>query len=96
MALRGVVCVLHVVCCLGRRVIELFGALCQQIEVTFEIACFGILCVGAQDKGTGKPEKITLTNDWELSCLLMRTRVTKERVTPTWMAGVQTFGLVSL
>merc|ERR1712070_1081574 len=34
-----------------------------QIEVTFEIDANGILNVGAQDKGTGKKEKITITND---------------------------------
>ncbi|CAG9460862.1 unnamed protein product [Pedinophyceae sp. YPF-701] len=34
-----------------------------QIEVTFEIDANGILNVGAQDKGTGKSERITITND---------------------------------
>merc|ERR1740115_260101 len=34
-----------------------------QIEVTFEIDSNGILNVGAEDKGTGKEEKITITND---------------------------------
>uniref|UniRef100_A0A0G4G1D6 Uncharacterized protein n=1 Tax=Chromera velia CCMP2878 TaxID=1169474 RepID=A0A0G4G1D6_9ALVE len=34
-----------------------------QIEVTFEIDSNGILHVGAEDKGTGKSEKITITND---------------------------------
>merc|ERR1712178_238728 len=34
-----------------------------QIEVTFEIDSNGILNVGAEDKGTGKSEKITITND---------------------------------
>eukprot|EP00111_Clytia_hemisphaerica_P019952 TCONS_00058840-protein len=34
-----------------------------QIEVTFEIDVNGILRVGAEDKGTGKKEKITITND---------------------------------
>merc|ERR1711990_500374 len=34
-----------------------------QIEVSFEIDANGILNVGAQDKGTGKAEKITITND---------------------------------
>ena len=34
-----------------------------QIEVTFEIDANGILQVGAEDKGTGKQEKITITND---------------------------------
>jgi heat shock protein 5 len=34
-----------------------------QIEVTFEIDANGILNVGASDKGTGKTEKITITND---------------------------------
>merc|ERR1711979_181005 len=33
-----------------------------QIEVTFEIDSNGILNVGAEDKGTGKSEKITITN----------------------------------
>jgi heat shock protein 5 len=34
-----------------------------QIEVSFEIDANGILNVGAHDKGTGKKEKITITND---------------------------------
>jgi len=34
-----------------------------QIEVTFEVDANGILNVAAQDKGTGKSEKITITND---------------------------------
>jgi len=34
-----------------------------QIEVTFEIDANGILNVGAEDKGTGKSEKITITAD---------------------------------
>merc|ERR1719446_1782574 len=34
-----------------------------QIEVTFEIDANGIPNVGAEDKGTGKNEKITITND---------------------------------
>eukprot|EP00884_Botryococcus_braunii_P020063 jgi/Botrbrau1/6740/Bobra.0324s0026.1 len=34
-----------------------------QIEVTFEIDANGILNVAAEDKGTGKREKITITND---------------------------------
>jgi len=34
-----------------------------QIEVTFEIDSIGILNVGAEDKATGKSEKITITND---------------------------------
>merc|ERR1711904_306273 len=34
-----------------------------QIEVTFEIDSNGILNVGAEDKATGKTEKITITND---------------------------------
>jgi len=34
-----------------------------QIEVTFEIDSNGILNVSAEDKGTGKSEKITITND---------------------------------
>merc|ERR1719426_541918 len=34
-----------------------------QIEVTFEIDANGILNVSAEDKGTGKSEKITITND---------------------------------
>merc|ERR1712070_246299 len=33
-----------------------------QIEVSFEIDANGILNVGAEDKGTGKSEKITITN----------------------------------
>merc|ERR1712129_468935 len=34
-----------------------------QVEVTFEIDSNGILNVGAEDKATGKGEKITITND---------------------------------
>lgn len=34
-----------------------------QIEVTFEIDSNGILNVAAKDKGSGKSEKITITND---------------------------------
>lgn len=34
-----------------------------QVEVTFEIDVNGILRVSAEDKGTGKKEKITITND---------------------------------
>ncbi|XVE58113.1 hypothetical protein DITRI_Ditri04bG0143900 [Diplodiscus trichospermus] len=34
-----------------------------QIEVTFEVDANGILNVRAEDKGTGKSEKITITND---------------------------------
>ena len=34
-----------------------------QIEVTFEIDADGILHVSAEDKGTGKSEKIVITND---------------------------------
>eukprot|EP01055_Gregarina_sp_Pseudo9_P005781 Gregarina_sp_Pseudo_9__5780@NODE_860_length_2123_cov_269_570058_g808_i0_p1_GENE_NODE_860_length_2123_cov_269_570058_g808_i0NODE_860_length_2123_cov_269_570058_g808_i0_p1_ORF_typecomplete_len658_score251_37HSP70/PF00012_20/3_2e129MreB_Mbl/PF06723_13/2_3e28MreB_Mbl/PF06723_13/1_8e03PilM_2/PF11104_8/21PilM_2/PF11104_8/6_4e06StbA/PF06406_11/2_1e06StbA/PF06406_11/1e02DDR/PF08841_10/0_00058DDR/PF08841_10/5_7Hydantoinase_A/PF01968_18/3_7Hydantoinase_A/PF01968_18/0_063PpxGppA/PF02541_16/0_017PpxGppA/PF0 len=34
-----------------------------QIEVTFSIDANGILSVQAEDKGTGKSEKITITND---------------------------------
>merc|ERR1712124_184447 len=34
-----------------------------QVEVTFEIDSNGILNVGAEDKGTGASEKITITND---------------------------------
>lgn len=34
-----------------------------QIEVTFEVDANGILNVKAEDKGTGKAEKITITND---------------------------------
>merc|ERR1711977_466695 len=34
-----------------------------QLEVTFEVDTNGLLNVGAEDKGTGKAEKITITND---------------------------------
>merc|ERR1719453_1420727 len=34
-----------------------------QIEVTFEVDANGILNVGAEDKATGKSEKITITNE---------------------------------
>merc|ERR1711917_20912 len=34
-----------------------------QIEVTFDVDANGILNVSAQDKSTGKQEKITITND---------------------------------
>merc|ERR1712093_952910 len=33
------------------------------VEVTFELDSNGILNVGAEDKGTGKSEKVTITND---------------------------------
>merc|ERR1712144_49698 len=36
-----------------------------QIEVTFELDANGILRVSAGDKGTGKSESITITNDKE-------------------------------
>lgn len=35
----------------------------SQIEVTFEIDSNGILSVSAEDKGTGKADSITITND---------------------------------
>ena len=35
-----------------------------QIEVTFEVDANGILNVAAEDKGTGKKEKITITVSW--------------------------------
>ncbi|KAH8913626.1 heat shock protein 70, partial [Atractiella rhizophila] len=34
-----------------------------QIEVTFEVDANGIMKISAQDKGTGKSESITITND---------------------------------
>merc|ERR1712157_19676 len=43
-----------------------------RIEVTFEIDSDGILNVGAEDKATGKSEKITITND--------RGRLTEEQI----------------
>eukprot|EP01114_Cavostelium_apophysatum_P012076 TRINITY_DN267_c0_g1_i1.p1 TRINITY_DN267_c0_g1~~TRINITY_DN267_c0_g1_i1.p1 ORF type:complete len:660 (-),score=250.59 TRINITY_DN267_c0_g1_i1:668-2647(-) len=43
-----------------------------QIEVSFEIDVNGILNVGAEDKGTGKREQITITND--------KGRLTKEEI----------------
>lgn len=43
-----------------------------QIEVTFDIDANGILNVTAQDKGTGKANKITITND--------KGRLTKEDI----------------
>merc|ERR1711865_1045094 len=43
-----------------------------QIEVTFEIDSNGILNVGAEDKATGKAEKITITND--------KGRLTEEKI----------------
>merc|ERR1712000_140601 len=46
-----------------------------QIEVTFEIDSNGILNVGAEDKGTGKSEKITITND--------KGRLTEEQIERT-------------
>jgi Hsp70 protein len=47
------------------RVQHMSGPPCArlQIEVTFEIDANGILNVAAVDKGTGKSEKITITND---------------------------------
>jgi molecular chaperone DnaK len=38
-----------------------------QIEVTFDIDANGILSVRAQDKGTGKEQKITITSSSGLS-----------------------------
>jgi molecular chaperone DnaK len=38
-----------------------------QIEVTFDIDANGILNVGAKDKGTGKEQKITITDSTGLS-----------------------------
>ena len=35
----------------------------SQIEVTFDIDANGILNVSALEKGTGKTQKITITND---------------------------------
>lgn len=43
-----------------------------QIEVTFDIDANGILNVGAEDKSTGKKNKITITND--------KGRLTKEEI----------------
>jgi len=43
-----------------------------QIEVTFEVDANGILSVGALEKGTGKSEKIVITND--------KGRLTKEEI----------------
>merc|ERR1719329_97678 len=43
-----------------------------QIEVTFEIDADGLLSVGAEDKGTGSSENITITND--------RGRLTEEQI----------------
>ena len=43
-----------------------------QIEVTFEIDENSILTVSASDKGTGKKETITITND--------KGRLTKEQI----------------
>ncbi|MBA0768756.1 hypothetical protein Gotri_017536 [Gossypium trilobum] len=45
----------------GRKSQVLRGT--PQIEVTFEVDANGILNVKAEDKGTGKSEKITITND---------------------------------
>merc|ERR1712139_62801 len=49
-----------------------------QIEVTFEIDSNGILVVGAEDKGTGNSEKITITND--KGRLTEEEKMVKERV----------------
>lgn len=43
-----------------------------QVEVTFDIDANGILNVGAEDKSTGKKNKITITND--------KGRLTKEQI----------------
>jgi len=43
-----------------------------QIEVTLDIDADGILNVSAVDKGTGKENKITITND--------KSRLTKEEI----------------
>ncbi|XP_018649189.1 putative heat shock protein 70 (hsp70) [Schistosoma mansoni] len=48
-----------------------------QIEVTFDIDANGILNVSAVDKGTGKQNKITITND--------KGRLTKEEI--EWMVA---------
>lgn len=45
------------------NVIPFFNRGTPQIEVTFEVDANGILNVRAEDKGTGKSEKITITND---------------------------------
>merc|ERR1711871_345104 len=52
-----------------------------QIEVTFEIDSNGILNVGAEDKGTGKSEKITITND--------KGRLTEEQIEKMIKEAVQ-------
>merc|ERR1712186_130409 len=51
-----------------------------QIEVTFEIDSNGILNVGAEDKGTGKSEKITITNDKGRLTEEQIEKIIKERV----------------
>jgi len=59
-----------------------------QIEVSFEIDSNGILVVGAEDKGTGNSEKITITND--------KGRLTEEQIErmtsfkPTWRGASMT------
>ena len=34
-----------------------------QVEVTFDIDAYGILNISAQDKSTGKTNRITITNE---------------------------------
>ncbi|KAG2494136.1 hypothetical protein HYH03_007774 [Edaphochlamys debaryana] len=43
------------------QLLEIALMACLRIEVTFEVDASGILTVSAQDKGTGKKEKITIT-----------------------------------
>ena len=53
-----------------------------QIELTFDIVANGILNVSAQDKSSGKQEKITITND--------KGRSTKEEI-ETMMSDAEQF-----
>ncbi|KAG5539640.1 hypothetical protein RHGRI_019996 [Rhododendron griersonianum] len=46
----------------SRRVTETLGGT-PKIEATFEVDANGTLNVKAEDKGTGKSEKTTITND---------------------------------
>jgi heat shock protein 5 len=49
-----------------------------QIEVTFEVDINGMLNVKAEDKGTGKSEKITITNEKGWLSLEMINRMVRE------------------
>ena len=63
-----------------------------QIEVTFEVDANGILNVAAEDKGTGKKEKITITSDKgrlsqeEIERMVQEAEEFAEQVGTKWLA----------